>query len=136
MPLSDDLAALNLDPALREQVMTVLLPLQAEAEKLRVRVELDALKIQALTFELAQYKRIRFGVKNEALSPEQRDLFHETVDADCAAIEAEVELQIPELRAQRRRAGRQPLPEHLPRIEHRHEPEVGTCGQCGGELVR
>jgi transposase len=136
MPFSDKLTALNLDPALREQLVAELLPLQAEAKRLRARVELDALKIQALTFELAQYKRIRFGVKNEALSPEQRDLFHETMDADCAAIEAEVEVQVPELRVQRPRAGRQALPEHLPRIEHHHEPEVCVCGQCGGALVK
>lgn len=129
MPFSDKLTALNLDPALREQLVAELLPLQAEAKRLRAKVELDALKIQALTFELAQYKRIRFGVKNEALSPEQRDLFHETMDADCAAIEAEVEVQVPELRVQRPRAGRQALPEHLPRIEHHHEPEVCVCGQ-------
>jgi transposase len=34
------------------------------------------------------------------------------------------------------RAGRQPLPEHLPRIEHRHEPDSCTCGQCGKDLVK
>jgi transposase len=28
------------------------------------------------------------------------------------------------------------LPEHLPRIEHRHEPESCTCGQCGKDLVK
>jgi transposase len=27
------------------------------------------------------------------------------------------------------------LPEHLERIEHRHEPESCTCGQCGKDLV-
>lgn len=106
MPLTVELAALNLDPAQQEGVAAAVLPLHAEAEKLRAQAKLDALKIQALTFELAQYKRIRFGVKNEALSPEQRDLFRETADADCAAIEAEVEQQVPELRSQRQRAGR------------------------------
>lgn len=136
MPLTVELAALNLDPAQQEGVAAAVFPLHAEAEKLRAQAKLDALKIQALTFELAQYKRIRFGVKNEALSPEQRNLFRETADADCAAIEAEVEQQVPELRSQRQRAGRQPLPEHLPRLEHRHEPATCTCGQCGGELVK
>lgn len=33
-------------------------------------------------------------------------------------------------------AGRQLLPSHLPRIEHRHEPESCTCGHCGPELVK
>jgi transposase len=28
------------------------------------------------------------------------------------------------------------LPDHLPRIEHRHEPESCTCGQCGRDLVK
>ena len=46
------------------------------------------------------------------------------------------EVQVPELRVQRPRAGRQALPEHLPRIEHHHEPEVCVCGQCGGALVK
>lgn len=136
MPLIAKLDALNLDPAQQEGVACVVLPLHAEAEKLRKQAQFDALKIQALTLELAHLKRIRFGVKNEALSPEQRDLFHETADADCAAIEAEVEQQVPELCTPRKRAGRQPLPEHLPRIEHHHEPETCTCGQCGGDLVK
>ena len=52
-------------------------------------------KIQALTLELAHLKRIRFGVKNEALSPEQRDLFRETLEVDSASIAAETELQVP-----------------------------------------
>ena len=36
----------------------------------------------------------------------------------------------------RKRAGRQPLPPELPRIEHRHEPASCQCGQCGAALVK
>jgi len=36
----------------------------------------------------------------------------------------------------RDRAGRQPLPEHLPRIEYRHEPVSCQCGQCGHDLIK
>lgn len=139
MPLTAKLAVLNLDPAQQEGVVAVVLQLQAEvvsANKLRTQVKCDSLKIQALTLELAYLKRLRYGVKNETLSPQQRDLFRETADADCAAIEAEVEQQVPQLRTPRKRAGRQPLPEHLPRIEYHHEPETCTCGQCGGELIK
>lgn len=139
MDLTAELTALNLDPIQQEGVVAAVLPLQqkaAEAEKLRTQSKLDALKIQALTLELAHLKRIRFGVKNEALSPEQRDLFRETLEVDSAAIAAETELQVPALRAPRERAGRQPLPEHLPRIEHHHEPASCTCGECGGALVK
>jgi transposase len=94
-------------------------------------------KINALTFELAQLRRIRFGAKSEALNAEQRDLFQETLESDIAACEAETEQVVPEIKpvARRQRAGRQPLPESLPRIEVRHEPESCTCGQCGKNMV-
>jgi transposase len=136
MDLTAELTALNLDCAQQEGVVAAVLPLHAEAEKLRAQAKLDALKIKALTLELAHLKRIRFGVKNEALSPEQCDLFRETLEVDGAAIAAETELLVPALRAPRERAGRQPLPEHLPRIEHRHEPASCSCGECGGALVK
>ena len=99
-------------------------------------------KIQALTLELAHLRRMRFGVKSEALDAETRDLFQETLASDVAAAEAELARRQAEAeetpaipRPKRDRAGRQPLPEHLTRIEHRHEPESCTCGQCGKDLV-
>ena len=100
-------------------------------------------KIQALTLELAHLRRMRFGVRSESLSVEQKDLFQETLASDLAAAQAELArqqegvVQIPAAaRPPRSRAGRQPLPEHLPRIEHRHEPETCTCGHCGQDLVK
>ena len=38
--------------------------------------------------------------------------------------------------AKRRPTGRQALPTHLPRIEHRHEPDTCTCNACGADLVK
>jgi len=99
-------------------------------------------KIEALTFELAYYKRIRFSRKNESLAPLQRDMFEGTWNSDLSAIEAEVEQLQDEspcetaARPKRPRAGRQPLPDHLPRIEHRHEPESCRCGQCRKDRVK
>ena len=69
MLLTAEFAALNLDPAQQEGVAAVVLPLQVEAEKLRAQLKLAEIKTQALTLELAHLRRIRFGVKNEALSP-------------------------------------------------------------------
>lgn len=99
------------------------------------------LKIQRLTLELAHHKRLRFGQKSEVLAQNQGDLFAETALIDQAAIEAEIDrlalqLQPTRARTPRVRAGRQPLPDHLPRIEHRHEPESCQCGQCGQDLVK
>ena len=111
------------------------------------------LTIAALTLlvpcsgELAHHKRIRFANKSEAFTPEQRELFQETWNVDLAAIEAEVErvaVQIasPSQPVKARPTGRQPLPAHLPRIEHRHlspsrdEPARCSCASCGADLVK
>jgi transposase len=84
------------------------------------------------------HKRLKFGVKSEALAAVQRDLFQESQAIDQAAIEAELEQVEQTLSAtpkpRRPSAGRQPLPAHLPRIEHRHEPATCTCADCGGAL--
>jgi transposase len=126
MDLAAELAQFKPEPALAEWV-----------GKLLEKTKKDALKIQALTFELAYYKRIRFANKSEQFSAEQRELFEESWNADTSALEAEVEQSGSSTPPPKReRAGRQPLPDHLPRIEHRHEPESCTCGQCGKDLVK
>ena len=93
------------------------------------------IKIQALVQEVAYLRRIRYGVKSEAMSPEQRQLFDEDIVQDIAAVESE--LKLPSNPASSRsRAGRQVLPEHLERVEVRHEPEFCTCPACQSSLVK
>ncbi len=130
MDLLTELAKLNPDPALLAKAQDMVN--QAN------RASLLELKNQKLTLELAHLKRLRFGIKSEALTAEQRSLFDDDTDQDLAAIEAELETPVPETqpRTPRIRAGRQPLPEHLERIEVRHEPESCTCGQCQSDLVK
>jgi transposase len=124
--LAVELAQFNPDPALAAWV-----------GKLLEQSRNDALKIQALTLELAYYKRIRFANKSERFSAEQRELFEESWSTDAGAQAAEAEQLSPASKpARRERAGRQPLPGHLPRIEHRHEPDACTCGQCGKDLIK
>ena len=153
MELHAELERLVADPALAASVTQLVEKLLADAreeaerqtrEVARRDTELHAArtKIEALTLELAHLKRMRFGVRGEALGAEVRDLFQETLEADIAAAKLELErrqAEFPQPAApapqKRERAGRQPLPEHLPRIEHRHEPESCTCGQCGRNLV-
>ena len=133
MDLAAELEQFKPEPALAEWVGKLLEKTQNDA----LRIRQADLKIQALAFELAYYKRIRFANKSEQFTSEQRELFEESWTTDASALEAEVEQSGSAPRpAKRERAGRQPLPEHLPRIEHRHEPESCTCGQCGKELVR
>jgi len=126
MDLAAELAQFSPDPALAAWV-----------GKLLEQSRNDALKIQALTLELAYYKRIRFANKSEQFSAEQRELFEESWSTDASAQVAEAEqLSRAGKPARRERAGRQTLPEHLPRIEHRHEPDACICGQCGKDLIK
>jgi transposase len=129
---------LNLDAATKAQVADVVQTLLDQAQQ---EIHAQELKIQALTMELAHLRRIRFGKKNESLSSRQLSLFEESVLADIAAVDAEIEqidttVKTTAAKPPRTRAGRQPLPDHLPRIEHRHEPESCQCGQCGRDLVK
>jgi len=144
-----ELDQLTLDAADKSQLIAWVQALVIQATETTAQLQANAaeikrkdFKIEALTFELSRLRRIQFGVKNETLSPLQRDIFAETLATDIAAIEVEleqltaVELCATVAKPKRPRAGRQPLPEHLPRIEHRHEPESCTCGQCGNDLVK
>jgi transposase len=155
MAIEAELAELIDDPGVASSVTHLVEKLLTEArddaerkarELDRQSLELHAAqtKIQALTLELAYLKRMRYGVKSETLDAEARDLFQETLASDIAAAKMELERRqaesvVPTVpttpKAPRERAGRQALPDHLPRIEHRHEPESCTCGQCGREQV-
>ena len=87
---------LNLDAAAKIQVAARVQSLldQAKSETAKYyEADLHAkdLKIQALILELAHLRRIRYGVKNEALSSLQRDVLRDICNEDIAALEAEVE---------------------------------------------
>jgi len=116
---------------------------QAQAIKWR-----DA-KIESITFQLARLKAWKFGAKTERMNAEQRDIFEETLAADQASLEE----QLAALRAgtpdtpqgdapakdkQRRQPKREALPEHLPRVDTRVEPEDTRCPtpECGQPMVR
>ena len=82
-------------------------------------------KIERITFELARLKAWKFAARTEAMNAEQRQLFEETLAADEASLQAQLEA----LQAQavtpttpaaesRRQPKRQALPEHLVRVEH------------------
>jgi transposase len=99
-------------------------------------------RIEKITFELARLKAWRFGAKSERMSAEQRELFAESLAADLASLEAQLAAlqptgSLPESGepAPKRRPKREPLPDHLPRVDHRVEPENTTC-ECGQAMQR
>ncbi len=140
MNFATKLAQFNPDPALAEWLLTQFGDTQKAAHQITVLsadVRNKELKIQALTLELAYHKRLKFGAKAEAFTAEQRDLFTDSIEEDLSAMQAELEQLSPcAPRAKSKPTGRKALPAELPRIEHRHEPESCTCGQCGSALVQ
>jgi transposase len=102
--------------------------LLAQIDKAHQEIDWRDAKIERLIFEIAQLKRIKFGKKSEQLDVEQRAVFDEAVDADIAAIEA----QLAALIAAKKSAGE---PVNLPRVDRHHEPESITCA-CGCALKR
>jgi transposase len=145
MDFATELAAFDPSPELLAWMEKRVGGLVEQARTSATAIHWRDVKIEKLTLELAYLRRMKFGVKSEAFAAAERDLFDETLAADLAACEARLaeerkaaEMgphQPPPEKPKRERAGRQPLPAHLPRIEHRHEPEVCTCGECGQALV-
>jgi transposase len=116
----------------------------ASAEKLAVQARELQFENEKFKHELAYLRRMRYGAKIEALSAVHLDLFQENFSADAAAIAAELEKRQAQLDAEnaakpkvpRQRAGRQPLPPHLPRTDIIHPLASCDCGQCGQAMVK
>ena len=149
MDLLAALTRLNADPTLVAGVQAMLR--QSEAQSLQLaettrqlaqqssQIQLLELKNQQLVHELAYLKHVRFGASSEAVKATQHQLFEEDRLQDIAAVEAELAQQPgadgqPRPR-QRRGAGRQPLPDHLERVDVRHELASCQCGCCQGPLT-
>ena len=95
-------------------------------------------KIDQLTHEMAVLKRWKFGRSREQLDAGQVSLLDETIDADIAAIEQELEDLTPVPKTDNdpiSKPKRAALPAELPRVAVHHEPDSTTCG-CGCQLKR
>ncbi|HEV7441307.1 MAG TPA: hypothetical protein VGO18_01845, partial [Steroidobacteraceae bacterium] len=138
---AEDLQGLDADAAIRIAALLNQHVAAIDAEHGRriterdEEIKLKDTKVQKLTFELARLKRLKFGAKAETMTADQRRLFEETLAED----EADLQARIDALRGAKtpapptgegrtkRQPRRQPIPEHLRRVEHRHEPEDTSC---------
>lgn len=114
---------------------------QAERDAKTIRFK-DA-KLEKITFELARLKAWKFGAHTERLNAEQRQMFETTAAED----EADLAAQLAALQGHDTSANgapssgpkaqprRKPLPDHLRRVDHHHEPADTTCG-CGQPMTR
>ena len=147
MPGIDELQAQDLHGlsfgALAEMATEMLARIAQQSQQIDFQahtIRLRDIKIERITHELARLKAWRFGARTERISAEQRELFEKTLAADQASLEAQLEALQGQSGAQGEHAAlepiapckprRQALPEHLRRVEHRHESESTTCG-CG-----
>ncbi|MFT3859323.1 MAG: IS66 family transposase [Aquabacterium sp.] len=105
---------------------------------LTAQLATERAKNEKLTFEIAQLRKLKYGVKSEQLNAEQRALFEEAIDADIADIEAQLD-EMRQAATQPRDPSERPkraaLPASLPRVDRHHEPDNTTCA-CGCELQR
>ena len=133
--------------------MTLLLPeaaalitrLQQQVQSQAREIAWRDAKLEKVNFELARLKRWKFGAKTEAMTAQQRALFQDTLAEDEASLQAQLaalQAGLPEVpktpKAPPRKPRRQALPEHLERVEHRHEPVDTNCPtpECGQPMQR
>jgi len=109
----------------------------AEIERRDREIAFKQAVIDKINHEMAVLKRLKFAAKSEAFNPEQKSLLEETIDADLAALQAELDKVVPTPpdKGEKNTAKREKLPANLPRREIRHEPENTTCG-CGQAMKR
>ena len=106
--------------------------LEAMSAQLRSR---DVL-IEHLKLQLARLKRMQFGRSSEQLDAQiaQLEFSLEELEANAAAAPAPQIQASPDKPASK--PTRKPLPDHLPREPHVHQPATGVChcSECGGTL--
>ena len=124
-----------IDTLAPQQLRQALRATQQMVQSHRREVAFKQATIDKLTHEMAVLKRLKFAAKSEAFTAEQKSLIEETLDADLAALAAEIEVHQPTRPEDKQQPKRQPLPTQLPRREVRHEPEHTTCG-CGQAMKR
>jgi transposase len=127
----------DIDTLEPEQLRQALRAAHDVIERQQREVAFKQSTIDKLTHEMAVLKRLKFAAKSEAYNAEQKSLIEETLDADLAALAAEIEVHQPGKPApeDKQQPKRERLPAHLPRREIRHEPEDTTCG-CGQAMKR
>jgi transposase len=120
-------------PQLREMVSSLLSTVVAKDRELAFKQA----TIDKIAHEMAVLKRLKFAARSEAFNAEQKSLLEETIDADLAALQAELDQVVPneQDKGEKTTAKRQALPASLPRREVLHEPESATC-KCGYALKR
>jgi transposase len=130
-------AELPADPA---ALRAFALACQGELKAAQTAVQLKALEIEKLRFQIAKLRRMQFGRSSERITRqiEQLELQLEELEAGEAEAVARAEASEPAAAIPARaKPKRKPLPDHLPRHEVLHQPAgegACICPACGGGM--
>jgi transposase len=132
-------AELPTDP---EALRAFALACQAELKAATLSVQLRALEIEKLKYQIAKLRRMQFGRSSEKVTRQIQQLELQLEELETSEAEevtkTDVENRPAPIRNQSK-AKRKPLPEHLPREEVIHEPAddgACTCPACGGGMAQ
>jgi len=130
-PTLPDLSKLD-EAALKALILAQHDQLLAQDEQLQSRQA----EIEHLQLVIAKLQRLQFGRKSEKLQRqiEQLELRLEDLQSNQAESATPQAATPPAIATATARPVRRPLPEHLPREIHRHEPQQQACPECGGAL--
>ncbi|VVE84617.1 IS66 family transposase [Pandoraea sputorum] len=81
----------DLDTLSPDELRTLAAQLMAEVGEKDRELGYRQTRIEQLTYEIASLKRLQFGKCSEQFTAEQMGLLNETIDADLAALEIELE---------------------------------------------
>ena len=116
---------------------------QSELKAAETAVQLKALEIEKLRFQIAKLRRMQFGRSSERITRQIAQLEFQLEELETGAAEdtARAEATEPPASASQRanKPKRKPLPDHLPRQDVVHQPPgdgACTCPDCGGRMAK
>jgi transposase len=115
---------------------------QGELKAAQTAVQLKALEIEKLKFQIAKLRRMQFGRSSERISRQIEQLEFRLEELETGAAEDAARAEAADRPAptrERVKPKRNPLPDHLPRQDVVHQPAddgACTCPDCGRGMAR
>ena len=112
---------------------------QAELKAAELAVQLRALEIEKLKFQIAKLRRMQFGRSSERITRQIEQLALQLEELETGEAQDIAGSAMEDRPSPRERPKRKPLPEHLPRHELVHQPEADgacVCPDCGAGMAK
>jgi transposase len=132
-------AELPIDPA---ELRAFALACQGELKAAQTAVQLKALEIEKLKFQIAKLRRMQFGRSSERISRQIEQLEFRLEELETGAAEDTARAEAADRTAptrERAKPKRNPLPDHLSRQDVVHQPAddgACTCPDCGRGMAK